>query len=494
MVSKDLQNQIVDSFQKMGQGKGMISPSVYDIAWLARLNEDGVEIGKEALEWLRQNQLEDGSWGEAQIPYSHERFINTLAAAVTLARQSDKHDRQRLEKAVHAINKYALVLQSDPLGETIGFEMIAPSLLNEAQNLGLLHSNYPYLEILREKRAAKIAALPQGFVNRKSTVVFSSEMLQEDEYDLLDLDDLQESNGSIGCSPAATVWYLKNVSNESSDLTLNFLHRVMDDNGMAPYIAPIDVFETAWSLWNIAITGELTDEIIAASQPLLDFLEQQWNAKGLSAVSEFPVPDGDTTAMVYDALTMFGRSVDIEGLLSFQGPAHFYCYRIEANASISTNVHVLSALRQAGLTKNDPIVTTVRNYLSASRLENSYWNDKWHISPYYTTSHAVIAAAGYDSELSDPAAHWLLANQDEQGGWGFYLPTAEETAYALQALAIWKQHGGNIPADTIQKGRTWLIEHANDVHPFLWIGKSLYMPTLVIETAIQSALAITEQV
>jgi halimadienyl-diphosphate synthase len=198
--------------------------------------------------------------------------------------------------------------------------------------------------------------------------------------------------------------------------------------------------------------------------------------------------------MVYDALTMFGRSVDIEGLLSFQGPTHFYCYRIEANASISTNVHVLSALRQAGLTKNDPTVTTVRNYLRSSRLENSYWNDKWHISPFYTTSHAVIAAAGYDPELSDPAADWLLANQDKQGGWGFYLPTAEETAYALQALAIWKKHGGNVPAEIIQKGRNWLIEHTNDTQPFLWIGKSLYMPTLVIETAIQSALAITEQV
>lgn len=488
---ENTQEQMVLKLQNMGKGKGSISPSVYDIAWMARLNENGVPIGKQAVEWLRENQLQDGSWGEETISYSHERLVCTLAAAVALARQGSPQDTHRLEKAAKAIEKYSKLLPYDPIGETIGFEMIVPTLMAEAENLNLISGSYPYLNKLIEKRNAKISMLPNGFVNRNSTVIFSSEMIQPHEQALLDMDNMQEPNGSIGCSPAATVWYMQNVANDKQDLTLNFLEGVIESNGMAPYITPIDIFETAWSLWNIGLTGEISDEIMQASQPLLDFLEAQWNPIGLSSVSDFPVPDGDTTAMVLETLTMYGRSVDIQGLLSFQGPSYFYCYRIESNASISTNVHVYAALRQLGYPKEHEIMKNLTQFLKQNRLEGRYWNDKWHISPYYTSSHAVIALVGNEPELANPAADWLIETQQKSGGWGLYLSTPEETAYALQALAVYARHGGNVPEATFDAGRDWLLAHATDTQPFLWIGKSLYSPNLVIETAIQSALELT---
>ena len=489
---KNTQEQMVLTLKNMGKGKGAISPSVYDIAWMARLNENGVPIGKQAVEWLRENQLSDGSWGEELISYSHERLVCTLAAAVALARQGAPQDKPRLERAAQAIDKYSRLLPFDPIGETIGFEMIVPTLMVEAEKMNLISGNFPHLNKLIQKRNAKIAALPNGFVNRKSTVIFSSEMIQPHEQDLLDIDNMQEPNGSVGCSPAATVWYMQNFSDANHNLTLEFLNGVIESNGMAPYITPIDVFETAWSLWNIGLLENISDEIINVSQPLLDFLEMQWNPFGLSAVSDFPVPDGDTTAMVLEALTMFGRPVDIQGLLSFEGPSYFLCYRIESNASISTNVHVYSALRQAGYPNDHPTMKTLAQFLQKNQLEGKYWADKWHISPYYTTAHGVIALVGHEPALADPAAKWIIETQQVNGGWGHYLPTPEETAYALQALAIYARHGGIVPEKTIEKGRAWLIEHAYDQQPFLWIGKSLYTPKLVIETAIQSALELTK--
>jgi hypothetical protein len=33
----------------------------------------------------------------------------------------------------------------------------------------------------------------------------------------------------------------------------------------------------------------------------------------------------------------------------------------------------------------------VRKWLSGSRTDYGYWIDKWHVSPYYPTAHAVIA-------------------------------------------------------------------------------------------------------
>lgn len=489
----DIQKEIKQTLKVMGKGKAEISPSVYDIAWIARLNEEGIPMGTRALEWLRDNQLEDGSWGEAHIPYNHERLVNTLAASVSIARQKDQKDKQRLGKAKTAIAKYSKGVAEETIGETIGFEMIVPTLLKDAKELNLIQGSSPYLDKLTKKRNAKIAALPNGFVNRNSTVIFSAEMIQESENSLLDVDNMIEANGSIGCSPAATVWFFKHAQNSSQDLTLNFLKKVVEDNEMAPYIVPIDVFETAWSLWNIALIDGLSEDILAQCRPLLDFLESQWSLQGLSAVSEFPVPDGDTTAMVHEVMTKFGRPIDLAGLLSFRAQSHFYCYRIESDPSISTNVHVLSALYQAGLPKTDPSVEIVREFLRKSRTSNSHWNDKWHISPYYTTSHGIIASLGYDPDMAQVAVEWLINTQAKSGGWGKYLPTAEETAYAIQALVIWKRYGGHVPNEVLIRGKAWLEEHAEDSQPFLWIGKSLYKPNLVIRTAILSALALADQ-
>ncbi len=82
----------------------------------------------------------------------------------------------------------------------------------------------------------------------------------------------------------------------------------------------------------------------------------------------------------------------------------------------------------------------------------------------------------------------LLTTQKENGAWGIFKPTAEETAYALQALMDMEQEGESIPNECLRKGKAWLEEHQGEYSP-LWIGKCLYSPRLVIDSAILSALA-----
>jgi halimadienyl-diphosphate synthase len=490
-----IQSEFNQVLNEMGAGRGAISPSVYDIAWIAQLNEEGLDIGKQALEWLRANQLPDGSWGEKDVFYPHERLVCTLIALNTLGKNGDKKDHTRIESSLDAIDKYMNLLDQDPFGETIGFEMIVPTLYREAQELGLLKSDHPYLSKLSKMRQAKIDALPNGFINRNSTVIFSTEMIQPEEHALLDKPNMLEKNGSVGCSPSASVWHFKNFpESDSQALILSFLEKVVNENRLVPYIVPIDVFEIAWSLWNLALVPNLDQEVIENSQDLLDFLESLWSPRGLSAVSEFPVPDGDTTAMVHEVMSLFKRPLSIDGLLSFEGPDYFRCYQIESNPSISTNVHVLGALKNAGLPPDHPTAKVVRDFLYNSRITNSYWNDKWHTSPYYTTGHAVIAATNYDNELASPAVEWIVNSQLDNGGWGLYSSTAEETAYALQALSVWHMQGNKVPTDVLRKGRDWLHAHAEDQQPFLWIGKSLYKPISVVRTAILSALELTDSI
>jgi len=121
-----------------------------------------------------------------------------------------------------------------------------------------------------------------------------------------------------------------------------------------------------------------------------------------------------------------------------------------------------------------------------------FWFDKWHASPFYPTAHAVIHCAGLDDGLVDDAVYWILSTQNSDGSWGYYMPTAEETAYCLQALIIWRRHGHLVPYAVIKQAATWLADHWEGPYPPLWIGKALYCPTLVVRSAILSALILAE--
>jgi halimadienyl-diphosphate synthase len=105
----------------------------------------------------------------------------------------------------------------------------------------------------------------------------------------------------------------------------------------------------------------------------------------------------------------------------------------------------------------------------------------------------VITAAGYADELLDNAVYWLIETQNEDGSWGFYIPTAEETAYCLQALVIWKRSGHPVPDGVLERGAAWLLAHMDDPLPPLWIGKCLYCPVYVVRSAVLSALMLVAQ-
>jgi len=135
-------------------------------------------------------------------------------------------------------------------------------------------------------------------------------------------------------------------------------------------------------------------------------------------------------------------------------------------------------------------VQKIFRFLLKTRVSNAYWFDKWHASPYYATTHAVIALANYNNPLAIPAVEWILKTQNEDGSWGMYFPSAEETAYCLQALSIWKRHGGQekVSDTVLKRGAAWLVEHTEYPYPPMWIGKCLYCPELVVRSAILSAL------
>lgn len=134
----------------------------------------------------------------------------------------------------------------------------------------------------------------------------------------------------------------------------------------------------------------------------------------------------------------------------------------------------------------------VLHFLQKARGQHKFWLDKWHSSPYYATTHAIIACAGIANDLVDESVQWLLSSQNKNGSWGTYISTAEETAYAIQALWVWDEKVAKIPKAALRNGARWLKENMEQPYPPLWIGKCLYSPHLVVRSAIISALALAE--
>ena len=101
---------------------------------------------------------------------------------------------------------------------------------------------------------------------------------------------------------------------------------------------------------------------------------------------------------------------------------------------------------------------------------------------------------GYDDQLCEESVNWILNSQKANGSWGFYgFSTAEETAYCVQALQIWRRYGKVIPKDRIKSALTWLTNRAQPPYPPLWIDKSLYRPDLIVRSSVLSALALAKE-
>lgn len=487
--------------RKLGTNK--MSENVYDTAWVARLHEFAPDLSNRALEWISERQLADGSWGIEKPMYYHDRVICTLSAMVALTYRGRRApDKEQMRKGLAALEeitgwKKESLLKDGHGGATVGFELLVPILVADAERSGLItHQREGILGELTELRDAKMARLSGQKISRHIAFAHSAEITGEDKIHLLDVDNLQESNGSIGNSPSATAHFALYVK-PGDPKALNYLRSFMKGDGGYPTIAPIEDFEILWVLWNLIRTGlhKTDNEIKALIVKHLDYLERHWDPiDGLSCSESFTPVDGDITSVGFQMLSEFGRNPKLDAVLNKEEERWFRCYRVERDPSVDANVHILGALRHAGYEKDHPSVQKIIKFVRSRRKpDGCYWLDKWNISPYYTTAHVTVEFSGYDDELCQEAADWILSQQQENGSWGSYgIQTAEETAYCIQALKTWQMYGGNVPKDRLEKAKLWLARNCEPPYPLLWIGKSLYSPELVTKSAIISALMLAE--
>jgi halimadienyl-diphosphate synthase len=475
--------------QKLNQRMG---PSAYDTAWLARLrtSSNGDPRWPDLLEWLIAHQHPDGSWG-GEIVYYHDRIICTLAAIIAL--RENGHNRQAETAIKHAeqyLWRHMHLLSQDPF-ELSGFELIFPTLLGEARALGLdtpTHS-YGYGKI----QTAKLRLIPRGMLySPRISTVYSLEFLGRSG----DPERLQEAltrTGSLGTSPATTAYYL--LLSHHDDRALNYLEAVQNHMEHVITVYPFRTFELTWVLNNLAFSGLPITTF--ADEDIWQELQDDLGPTGAGMDPEFGIPDGDTTSVCCRVLLAAGYDIDPLILAQFEDKRKgvFRTWDYERNVSVSTNAHALEALH---LMPNYPDQRRVQEQIVIMLLDNRkynvYWIDKWHASPYYATSHALVALLKVGGHLALAHRHvvdWCLHTQRDDGSWGFFgHGTPEETAYALMAL-LHCHRLEPIDPDVLHRGAGYLVrtyQMDDSTHPEFWIAKCLFAPYDVVRSAILAAL------
>jgi halimadienyl-diphosphate synthase len=483
-----------DGGQLLSQlGQTEMSNTAYDTAWVARVPGDNgfqTPAFPEALEWLRRNQYPNGSWGSS-VEYYHDRIISTLAAILALAERGDPvRDATAIQRGKRYIQEKIHSLHHDAF-ETVGFELILPTLLAKAHQLGLdlpdiLGNRY---ERIREEKLKRIP--PELIYSRQITTAHSLEFMGS-ELDVDQIAALQEENGSFGNSPSATAYFLAEHRDDAA--ARRYLTEIVKVGaGAARPLHPVEIFNMSWVLYNLDLAG-LLDELEEQARPHLEYLYQAWGPqRGVGFSRQYSVPDLDDTAVVFKLLYKAGYDVHPQVFKAYEGENHFICFPYERNPSVGVHVHLLDALRvcpdyadQAGM---------VEKVLNFYRTEvcNGYLLDKWHVSPYYILSHAAIAFIGQDDQLAREKIACILAAQRSDGSWGYYAPSAEETAYCLQALMVYHRQVEPIDSAVTYHAAQYLYNHyQTQNYPALWIDKCLYSPLQIVRSAILSALWLYE--
>jgi halimadienyl-diphosphate synthase len=470
-----------------------IQPTDYDTCWVARLtNPDGTSAYPDLFGELLERQHADGSWG-GTIPYTHDRLLTTLAIVLVLARFGRRQrDHARRLAGERYIWQHARNLRHEA-HRTVGFEMILPTLLCEAGEVGV---NVPYsqLRYYQGERARKLSLLPaKRLFEVRTSALFSLEAFAG-EIDVEGASRLLLKDGSMATSPSATAFLLSQVPDWRARFpkSVRYLEELLlrHDEGLPP-IAPCDIFVRAWSMYYLYHGNLLAghDELVKSN---CEYLLGHWGSEGLGW-SSTGLPESDDTAMTLLALCRAGYDVDGSSLLAYERDRHFAVLKHESDPSVSVNLHVLEALEAIPSRERERVRDKILGYVLSARYNGTYWTDKWHVSLYYPTSRALMILPSYVPDDMGATVNWLLATQYASGAWGHYAPTAEETALTLLALLKYHREVRQLPHEPLHRAARYLIVEGapfQQRYPELWVSKALYSPTVVIRSTILAALGL----
>jgi halimadienyl-diphosphate synthase len=268
-------------------------------------------------------------------------------------------------------------------------------------------------------------------------------------------------DGIVAASPAATAVQLQGPVPGDS---LDYLEAVQARHGgPVPAGVPVPLFERSWIIVALRSAG------LDVPDPMADQLKAAFGAEGAAGGPGLPA-DADDTATALHALALCDSPGPVDILGRYRQARHFACFPDERTPSTSTNAHALQAVGHD---------RELEEWLRDMQEPEGNWRDKWHASPYYATACVTNALQG-----NERAVDWVLGTQHDDGSWGRWGGTYEETAYAIRILS----HSQRDVIRAISRGAKFMHEWGDREHPPLWHDKDLYTPTRIVQAEGVAAL------
>ncbi|XP_020592030.1 bifunctional cis-abienol synthase, chloroplastic-like, partial [Phalaenopsis equestris] len=329
-----LVKEIKEMFSSIGDGE--LSTSPYDTAWVARIpskNDPSKPHFPTTLEWVVKNQLEDGSWGEPIFFSLYDRLVCTLSCVITLTQWKQGHEL--IAKGLYFLQTRIKDLDGEKGVRTVGFEIIFPSMLNEAKVIGLnLPYDLPCIRHIIKLREEKMTRIPMEVLHSVPTTLLYS--LEAIEADLVQWDrilKLQCRNGSISDSPSATAAAYLNTNDEKCLEYLTYIVKKFQD--CAPSLYPVDTFERCWMIDTIQRLG-IDHHFRKEIHITLEFVYRILRKDGLAWGSDASITDIDDTCMGLRLLRLHGYPISSDMLEYFKDDeGNFLCFMGETHKGIS---------------------------------------------------------------------------------------------------------------------------------------------------------------
>nr|XP_043611460.1 ent-copalyl diphosphate synthase 1-like [Erigeron canadensis] len=356
---------------------GVITPSAYDAAWIARIESvDGGPQFPSCLEWVVNHQLSDGSWGDPLMFSAYDRLINTLACVVALTTWKIHPDK--CQKGIKFVNENMNKLEDEKDEHMmIGFEIVFPLLIELARKLEIEIPDSPILKKFYAIRDLKLAKIPKDKLhNTPTSLLYSLEGMKDLEWEKLL--KLRCENGSFFFSPAATAYAFMQTKDQKCLAYLTNL--VTKFNGEVPHTYPVDMFEHIWiidRLQRLGISRYFGSEIKACA----DYIYRYWDEQGIGFGRNTNVPDIDDTAMGFRVLRANGYQISPDVFLPFEKDGHFLCFPEQVTQAVTGMFNLYRASQMSF--PGEKILVDARKFshkfLTAKQSTNELF-DKWIIT------------------------------------------------------------------------------------------------------------------
>nr|AFA35953.1 ent-kaurene synthase [Nicotiana attenuata] len=363
---EEAKERIKKTFQKVE-----LSPSSYDTAWVAMIpsrNSVKQPCFPQCLDWILENQREDGSWG---LNPSHSLLVkdslsSTLACLLALRKWGVGDNL--VQGGLTFIEKHGWAVDNKDQISPVGFEIIFPSMIKYAEKMNLnlpLDPDIVNLAI-RNRDLAIERALQSDFKGNVANLEYMAEGLGELCHQWKEIMVHQRENGSLFDSPATTAAAL--IYNQHDEKCFEYLNSILKlHKNWVPTIYPTKIHSLLClvdTLQSLGVDRHFKTEI----KNVLDEIYRLWQEKNEEIFSNVA-----HCAVAFRLLRMSNYEVSADELVEFVDEVHFF----STSGRFTSHVEILELHKasQLAIYGKDDILDKINNWTGSFMEEKLLTND-----------------------------------------------------------------------------------------------------------------------